>query len=154
MKGARSSIATEGHHESLKNESQNLWIRAWLGAKDNLFRLLSSSSKTQGMFVLTGNVVSGISTNIYMFKVNNRHTRKKCKVSSKLTIKDSERRHLTSFWCLYCWLWTYLASFSSFSIVEFKQVNVCWVGKYLYKVNNKGIWTVPIGIVLTTLLLT
>ena len=28
----------------------------------------------------------------YMFKVNNRHTRTRCEVSSKLTIKTPERR--------------------------------------------------------------
>ena len=31
-------------------------------------------------------------TNIYLFKVSNRNTRKKCKIYSKLTIKTSERR--------------------------------------------------------------
>ena len=30
--------------------------------------------------------------NIYLFKVNNRNTRKKCKIRSKLTIKTPERR--------------------------------------------------------------
>ena len=34
----------------------------------------------------------------YMFKVNNRNTRTRCEVCSKLTIKTPERRH----WCLYC----------------------------------------------------
>ena len=60
MKGTRSSITAEGHHEILKNESQNLWLWAWYGAKDDLFRLLSSSSKTKGMYVPAGNVLSGI----------------------------------------------------------------------------------------------
>ena len=31
--------------------------------------------------------------NIYLFKVNNRNTRKRCKICSKLTIKTAERRH-------------------------------------------------------------
>ena len=35
---------------------------------------------------------------IYMFKVNNRNTRTRCEICSKLTIKTPER----SFWCLYC----------------------------------------------------
>ena len=51
--------------------------------------------------------------NIYLFKVNNRNTR-------KLT-------SLMSFWCFYCYLWTYFTPFSSVSIVNFKQVNVSWV---------------------------
>ena len=33
------------------------------------------------------------SANIYLFKVNNRNTRKGCEVCSKLTIKTSEWRH-------------------------------------------------------------
>ena len=32
-------------------------------------------------------------TNIYLFKVNNRNTRKRCEICSKLTIKTPERRH-------------------------------------------------------------
>ena len=36
-----------------------------------------------------------------MFKVNNRNTRTRCEICSKLTIKIPERR-LASFWCLYC----------------------------------------------------
>ena len=35
----------------------------------------------------------------HMFKVNNRNTRTRCEICSKLTIKTSERR-LVSFWCL------------------------------------------------------
>ena len=31
--------------------------------------------------------------NIYLFKVNNRNTRKRCEICSKLTIKTPERRH-------------------------------------------------------------
>ena len=34
----------------------------------------------------------------YMFQVNNRNTRTKREICSKLTIKTPERRH----WCLYC----------------------------------------------------
>ena len=51
---------------------------------------------------------------IYMFRVNNRNTRIRCEIRSKLTIKTLERRNmfivnnkntrmtpLVSFWCLY-----------------------------------------------------
>ena len=31
--------------------------------------------------------------NIYLLKVNNRNTRKRCEIHSKLTIKTAERRH-------------------------------------------------------------
>ena len=34
-----------------------------------------------------------ISVGIYMFKVNNRNTRKKCEICSKLTIKTPQRLH-------------------------------------------------------------
>ena len=39
---------------------------------------------------------------IYLLKFNSRNTRARCTISSKLTIKTPERRHLASFWCLYC----------------------------------------------------
>ena len=38
---------------------------------------------------------------IYMFKVNNRNTKTRCRICSKLTIKAPERPQ-PSFWCLYC----------------------------------------------------
>ena len=34
-----------------------------------------------------------IPANIYLFKVNNRNTRKSCEICLKLTIKTPERRH-------------------------------------------------------------
>ena len=47
-----------------------------------------------------------------MFKVNNRNTRTRCEIWSKLTIKTSERRYFTP-----C---------SSVFIVNFEQVNAGW----------------------------
>ena len=44
----------------------------------------------------------------------------------KANYKDTRTKSMTSFWCRYCQLLTYLTPFSSFSIVEFEQVNVCW----------------------------
>ena len=38
---------------------------------------------------------------IYLLKVNNRNTRTRCEICSKLTVKATERRQ-ASFWCLYC----------------------------------------------------
>ena len=43
-------------------------------------------------------------TNIYLFKISNRNARKSC---------------------FYCWFWRIFAPFSSVSIVDFKQVNIC-----------------------------
>ena len=41
---------------------------------------------------------------MYLLKVNNGNSRKKCEICSKLTIKTPE--WLMLFWCFYCWLWT------------------------------------------------
>ena len=48
-----------------------------------------------------------------LFKVNNKHAR----ITS-----------MTSFWCLYCWLWTDSTHCSAVSIVDFEQVNADWDG--------------------------
>ena len=61
----------------------------------------------------------------YMFKVNNRNTRARCEICSKLAIKIPERR-LASFWYLYCYLLTYFTPCSSVYIVNFEQVNAGW----------------------------
>ena len=49
-------------------------------------------------------IISGKSfyADIYLIKVNNRNTKKRCEICSKLTIKKLERHQLTSFWCFYC----------------------------------------------------
>ena len=36
-------------------------------------------------------------SNIYLFKVNNENTRKRCEICSKLIIKTPERRHIVDF---------------------------------------------------------
>ena len=54
---------------------------------------------------------------IYLFKINNRNTRKRCEICSKLTtMKTLEWRH-----------WRHSGVF----IVNFEQVNVSWVGSSL-----------------------
>ena len=52
-----------------------------------------------------------IPANIYLFKVNNRNTRKRCEIFSKSTIKTPE-------------------PFSSISIVDFEQGNISWDNHY------------------------
>ena len=42
----------------------------------------------------------------------------------KVNNKDTRTTSLSSFWCLYCYLWTYFSPSSSVSIVDFDQVNV------------------------------
>ena len=61
---------------------------------------------------------------IYMFKVNNRNTRTRCEIYSKLTIKTPEQR-LASFWYL-CYLWTYFTPCSSVSFVNVEHVIADW----------------------------
>ena len=62
------------------------------------------------------NVATRYPANIYLLKVNNRNSRKRCEICS-----------MKSFWCFYCWLWTYFTFFSTVSIVDFEQENVSWV---------------------------
>ena len=47
--------------------------------------------------------------------------------SDEVNNKDAKTMSLTSFWCLYCWLWTYFTPCSIVSIVTFEQVNAGWV---------------------------
>ena len=54
--------------------------------------------KIDNVFVVQ-NIVATISANIYFFKVNNRNTRKKCEICSKLTTKTAS---MMSLWCLDC----------------------------------------------------
>ena len=60
-----------------------------------------------------------------MFKVNNRNTRTRCKICSKLTIKTPERRH-----------------FPSASIVNFEHVPVGWV--LIYVLSKAFFWMLEI----------
>ena len=53
-----------------------------------------------------------------MFNVNNRNTRTRCEICSKLTTKIPERRHGV--------VWTYFTPCSSDSIVNFERVNAGW----------------------------
>ena len=61
------------------------------------------------------------SKHMYMLKVNNRSTGKKCKMCSKFTLKTPERRQLVSLLLSFNIFHTF---FSCFFDVE--QVNVCW----------------------------
>ena len=84
------------------------------------------------------------SANIYLFKVNNRNSRKRCEVCSKLTIKTPERRQWRHSG-VFIVNFEHTSSFSNVSIVYFEKVNVsrvnyqkCFGDKlnYLY-VNSK-----------------
>ena len=61
-----------------------------------------------------------------MFKVNNRNTRTRCEIFSKLTINTSERRHWRRFGILIV-NFEHISHFVLvFSIVNFEQVNAGW----------------------------
>ena len=63
------------------------------------------------------------SVNIYLFKVNNTTTRKRCQIPSKLIVKTpNDVYHVVLIFLLLTW--TYFTPFSSASIVDFEQVNV------------------------------
>ena len=65
------------------------------------------------------------SANIYMFKVNNWNSRKRCDIFSKLNIKIPERRHRR---CSSVFSVNFKhMSFSRVSIVNFEHVFVYWV---------------------------
>ena len=53
-----------------------------------------------------------IPANIYLLKVNNRITRKRCEICSKLTIGTPERRNMSLFF--------------SVSVIDFEHVSVSW----------------------------
>ena len=60
---------------------------------------------------------------IYLLKVNDRNTRTRCEICSKLIIKTPERRHS----CIYCQLWAYLTPCYIVSIVNFEHAIAGWV---------------------------
>ena len=61
---------------------------------------------------------------IYLFKVNNGHTKTICKICSKLTIQTPERCHWS-----HCLPSTDFTQISGVSIVDFEQANVGFVMK-------------------------
>ena len=94
--------------------------RIFFGRRGSGFKL---SLKIRVLFYtkLSKILLKNIATNIYLFWINNRNTRKKCEICSRLTIKKPERMSLTSLFCRHCWLWTYLTLSFSVSIVDFEH---------------------------------
>ena len=101
------------------------------------------------IFLNSGN----FSTNIYLFKVNTRNTRKRCEIYSELTIKNDQltintrttssippenasgnlwfsdvfRRYRRRCSDVFIVNFEHISHHSSVSIVDFEQVNVSWV---------------------------
>ena len=61
----------------------------------------------------------------YFFKCNNRNTRNKLWILFKVNSNITKTNSMTSFLCLYCYLWTYFVPFSNVPMVDFEQVNFC-----------------------------
>ena len=58
----------------------------------------------------------------------------------KVNNKDTRMTSLTSYWCLYCYLWTNFTQCSGVSTVDFEQVNANWdVDNHLFKNNEKNL---------------
>ena len=76
------------------------------------------------------------SVNIYLFKVSNRSSRKRCEKYSKLTIKTTERRQYRLVFVVFSGV------FSNVSIIDFEQVIVCWEPVILCKTLN---YYLPVG---------
>ena len=70
-------------------------------------------------------------TNIYLFKVNNRNTRKRYEICSKLTIKTPERRH----WRSSC---VYIVNFEHISHLYLVFLLLLWTSKC--KLGNNYKW--------------
>ena len=60
---------------------------------------------------------------IYLLKVNNRNTRRRCEIVNN---KDTRTKPMALFLRLYCLLWTYFRFCSSVSIVSFEHVISGW----------------------------
>ena len=104
-----------------------------------LSRLLFFSLQKFQAWFYTSNRTS---PNIYLFKVNNRNTRKRLGICSKLTIKTPERlrrrssvfignfEHISHlFIVFYCWLWTRKCKLRSFQFC----VNMSLIIKKFWK---------------------
>ena len=81
----------------------------------------------------------------WMFKVNNRYTRKSCEICSQLTIKTPKRRQ----WCqlrrsgvFIVLFWTYFTPWSNVSFVNFEQINASreLSGKSFINYNSEQIY--------------
>ena len=67
-----------------------------------------------------------ISVGYCMFKVNNKNTKTRCKICSKLTTKTPEWRDWRRYGVSIINFWTCFTPCSSVSIVNFEQVNAGW----------------------------
>ena len=79
-----------------------------------------SPESSLNVFMLT------IPVDVYLFNLYDGNTRTVCEICSKLTIKTSDRRSVTSLWCFYCYLWTDFTQCFGVFIVNTAQENAGW----------------------------
>ena len=65
----------------------------------------------------------------YLFKVNNRNSRKSCEICSELTTETSERCQWRPFG-IFIGNFEHIAHVSSVSVVDFEKIGVSLVVKY------------------------
>ena len=75
-------------------------------------------------FICEGFLWSTYPANIYLFKVNNRNTKKVWNIF-KVNNKDTRTTSMTSFWYIFVVNSDYFTHFSSVPILYFEQINVC-----------------------------
>ena len=82
-----------------------------------------------------------LSQQYYISKVSNTVIENKLWNMFMCNKKDTRTTPIASFWCLYCYLWTYFTPWSTVSIVNFEQVNASWINslnatRQIYKSNS------------------
>ena len=88
-KNQRLSDVSRGYRKRPMTQNELKWkisqLKSWIIRLSETLQLSEAcSKKTDKKF---------FPTNIYLFKVNNRNTRRRCEICSKLTIKTPERCH-------------------------------------------------------------
>ena len=111
------------NNEKFVKSVQIQWEDHWLSEKKVFWKLLM-----QPYFLSMLTFMKKTSQPAFTcFKLNNRNTRTRCEICSKLIIKTPERRHWRRCGVFIIKLWTYFTPCSSVSIVDFEQVNAGWV---------------------------
>ena len=80
-----------------------MWIKIGEAFKDFFWKIGAQKQQMQKTLrkLAEGSLFYN-SANVYLFKVINRNSRKRCEICLKLTVKTPERRSLTSFSCFCC----------------------------------------------------
>ena len=96
--------------------SKYIYIWTWYQKRfDRVYKCMSQEKLLQ-------EIVNDIPNGNYIFKANNRNTRTRCKICSKLTVMAPERRQLTPIFNF-----EHISHFlSSVYIANFQQVNAGW----------------------------